>query len=292
MVTANRELLLVAIRNLHENAVRHMVEPGIIRWSMERGDDTLTVFVDDEGPGIPEDEISLVTNRFFRGRNKSPLGSGLGLSIVDLALRASGARLVLQNRSDARGLRAQIVWEIAQDGELRPSLRRYASSRLQTVRAASLASVTPCTLIATTKIATCCCLFLHWPTIPRPRSLLTSRAARCWSPTTVIKSSAICKFSRPSEASELELKSMALREKRQREGIGQQLVEAAIAYCRARNSHRLIVSTAAADIANLRFYQRQGFRMYKIVRDAFGPSTGLSGRNDRRRDTVTRPGAF
>ena len=122
VVIANRELLLVAIRNLHENAVRHMLAPGAIRWSLERGDDTLTVSVVDDGPGIPEDEISLVTNRFFRGRNKSPLGSGLGLSIVDLALRASGARLVLQNRTDARGLRAQIIWEIARDGETRPSL--------------------------------------------------------------------------------------------------------------------------------------------------------------------------
>jgi two-component system sensor histidine kinase QseC len=122
VVIANRELLLVAIRNLHENAVRHMLAPGTIRWSLERGDDTLTVSVVDDGPGIPEDEIPLVTNRFDRGRNQSPLGSGLGLSIVDLALRASGARLVLQNRSDARGLRAQIIWEIARDGEARPSL--------------------------------------------------------------------------------------------------------------------------------------------------------------------------
>ena len=86
IVTANRELLLVAIRNLHENAARHMPEPGIVRWSMNRDDGTLAVYVDDEGPGIPEDEIPLVTNRFFRGRNKSALGSGLGLSIVDLAL--------------------------------------------------------------------------------------------------------------------------------------------------------------------------------------------------------------
>ena len=76
------------------------------------------------------------------------------------------------------------------------------------------------------------------------------------------------------DASVFELKTMAVTEKRQREGIRQHLVRAAIAYCRARNNHRLIVSTAAADIANLRFYQRQGFRMYKIVRDAFGPSTG------------------
>jgi two-component system sensor histidine kinase QseC len=121
LVTANRELLLVAIRNLHENAVRHMLEPGIVRWSLQRNAQALTVYVDDEGPGIPEEEIPLVTNRFFRGRNKSPLGSGLGLSIVDLAVHASGARLVLQNRGDASGLRAQIVWERAQDGEIPPS---------------------------------------------------------------------------------------------------------------------------------------------------------------------------
>ena len=36
----------------------------------------------------------------------------------------------------------------------------------------------------------------------------------------------------------------------------------------------LLVVTAAADIGNLRFYQRQGFRMQSIVRDAFTPATG------------------
>jgi two-component system sensor histidine kinase QseC len=113
VVTANRELLLMAIRNLHENAARHMSHPGNIRWSTEKSAGALTVFIEDEGPGIPDDEIALVTNRFFRGRHKSALGSGLGLSIVDLALRASSAGLVLQNRTDTRGLRAQIVWQIA-----------------------------------------------------------------------------------------------------------------------------------------------------------------------------------
>jgi GNAT superfamily N-acetyltransferase len=71
-----------------------------------------------------------------------------------------------------------------------------------------------------------------------------------------------------------ELKSMAVTEQRQREGIGARLVESALAYCRARKGRRLIVSTAAADTGNLRFYQRQGFRMSEIVRDAFTPSNG------------------
>lgn len=76
------------------------------------------------------------------------------------------------------------------------------------------------------------------------------------------------------EADEFELKSMAVRESRQNHGIGHALVEAAIAYCRERNGHRLVVSTATAGIDNLRFYQRQGFRMFRIVQDFFVPANG------------------
>ena len=124
VVTANRELLLVAIRNLHENAVRHMQQPGIIRWSMEEGVDTLAVYVDDDGPGIPDDEISLVTNRFFRGRNKSPLGSGLRTVDRRSRLRVPAAH-GWSSKTEAmrRGLRAQIVWEIEQDEGTRGTLK-------------------------------------------------------------------------------------------------------------------------------------------------------------------------
>ncbi|MBN9220403.1 MAG: GNAT family N-acetyltransferase [Mesorhizobium sp.] len=72
----------------------------------------------------------------------------------------------------------------------------------------------------------------------------------------------------------LELKSLAVIPARQGEGVGKALVAAVVARCRARSAGRLIVSTATADIGNLRFYQRQGFRMSRIVPDAFGPATG------------------
>ncbi len=112
VIDTNRELLMLAMRNLHENAVHHMpnTDIGVIRWTAETTGDEVTVFVEDEGPGIPDDEIALAAKRFFRGRHKSSIGSGLGLSIVELALRASGARLSLRNRSDRSGLRAQIIW--------------------------------------------------------------------------------------------------------------------------------------------------------------------------------------
>ncbi|OBQ74527.1 GNAT family N-acetyltransferase [Mesorhizobium erdmanii] len=76
------------------------------------------------------------------------------------------------------------------------------------------------------------------------------------------------------EGGVFELKSLAVRPARQSEGLGRALVAAAITRCRERGGRRLIVSTATADIGNLRFYQRQGFRMCRIVQDAFGPSTG------------------
>jgi GNAT superfamily N-acetyltransferase len=78
------------------------------------------------------------------------------------------------------------------------------------------------------------------------------------------------------DASVFEIKSMAVVELRQGEGIGRTLVEAAVLRCCECNGHRLIVSTATADIGNLRFYQRQGFRMYRIVQDAFHLAAGYA----------------
>lgn len=105
-IRANREILKLALRNLHENAVRHMPDGGTVAW--RAAPDGLVV--EDDGPGIPEDELPLVTQRFFRGRHKSAAGTGLGLSIVDIAAQRLGGRLVLRNRQDRNGLSAGIVF--------------------------------------------------------------------------------------------------------------------------------------------------------------------------------------
>jgi|CXWL01.1.fsa_nt_gi predicted N-acetyltransferase YhbS len=77
-----------------------------------------------------------------------------------------------------------------------------------------------------------------------------------------------------AEATVLELRNMAVVEYRRHQGIGRALVEAAKDACRARNACRMLVSTASADTGNIRFYQRVGFRVHHIVRDAFSPATG------------------
>ncbi|MFG1303425.1 ATP-binding protein [Xanthobacter autotrophicus] len=102
----DREALHLMLRNLHENAVEHMAGGGTIAWRPCAGG----LCVEDEGPGIPEEELPLVTRRFYRGRSRSGSGSGLGLTIATMAAARAGARLTLENRGDRHGLRATVVW--------------------------------------------------------------------------------------------------------------------------------------------------------------------------------------
>jgi GNAT superfamily N-acetyltransferase len=73
---------------------------------------------------------------------------------------------------------------------------------------------------------------------------------------------------------EIEIQSLAVAEDRRRRGIGRALVERAIEECRAGGARTLLVSTATADTGNLRFYQRIGFRMLRVDRDAFTAAEG------------------
>ena len=58
------------------------------------------------------------------------------------------------------------------------------------------------------------------------------------------------------------------------QGVGRRLIQAAVDLAAAEAVTTILVATAAADIGNLRFYQRQGFRMRSVERDAFTPATG------------------
>jgi ribosomal protein S18 acetylase RimI-like enzyme len=71
-----------------------------------------------------------------------------------------------------------------------------------------------------------------------------------------------------------EIKNVAVDPAHQRRGVGRALVEAAIATARDDAQSVLVVATASADVGNLRFYQRLGFRMRSIERDAFTPANG------------------
>jgi GNAT superfamily N-acetyltransferase len=75
-------------------------------------------------------------------------------------------------------------------------------------------------------------------------------------------------------AEEWELKSLAVEPSHRRQGIGGRLVQASLVYAREHGAKRMVVGTSTADLDNLRFYQRLGFRMVSIERDAFNAAAG------------------
>jgi GNAT superfamily N-acetyltransferase len=78
------------------------------------------------------------------------------------------------------------------------------------------------------------------------------------------------------EPATAEVKNMAVLASHQHRGIGSLLMTAAIALAREEGHTTLIVATAAADTGNLRFYQRLGFRLRSVERDAFTAATGYA----------------
>jgi predicted N-acetyltransferase YhbS len=71
-----------------------------------------------------------------------------------------------------------------------------------------------------------------------------------------------------------EIKNMAVRPSHQRRGIGRALIAAALELARGEGRAQVIVATAAAGVGELAFYQRAGFRLRSIERDAFTPAAG------------------
>ena len=102
-IETNGTLLALALRNLVENAVNHSPPGGTVRLSWTGN----AIAVEDEGPGMLENEIARATSRFFRGSNRTSIGSGLGLAIVEICAEKLGGRLILGRRKPA-GLRAEL----------------------------------------------------------------------------------------------------------------------------------------------------------------------------------------
>lgn len=99
--------LMLALRNLLENSISHSPDGGTIVCSIAKDGTDVRIMIEDEGPGIPEEELPRATERFFRGRNKTEIGSGLGLAIAQLAIERLGGSLELMNR-DPRGLSVSV----------------------------------------------------------------------------------------------------------------------------------------------------------------------------------------
>lgn len=107
-VTVRPVALKRALANLVENALHYA---GNVAIRLDNAPDGVTLAVEDDGAGIPEDQLRRVLEPFVRldtARPRDTIGFGLGLPIVARIVEAEGGTLTLSNRPEG-GLRAAIV---------------------------------------------------------------------------------------------------------------------------------------------------------------------------------------
>jgi two-component system sensor histidine kinase ChvG len=103
--------LTQVFRNVIGNAQSFSPPGGEIRVRAERDKDRVVVRIDDEGPGIPEDKLEAIFDRFYSERpagEKFGTHSGLGLSISRQIVEAHGGAIEASNRLEGRGARFTI----------------------------------------------------------------------------------------------------------------------------------------------------------------------------------------
>jgi signal transduction histidine kinase len=94
----DQELLTQAISNLVENALRHTPGGTRISLHLRLSQSGVRLAVEDDGPGVAEEDLPRLTDRFYRGeRSRTTPGNGLGLSLVAAVAELHAGQLLVKN---------------------------------------------------------------------------------------------------------------------------------------------------------------------------------------------------
>lgn len=91
------------LTNLIDNAIRHTHEGGNIKVIQSTADDGIVIKVQDNGTGIPEEDLPFVFERFYKAdkaRTRGKAGTGLGLAIAKNIVDAHNGRMTVQSKLD------------------------------------------------------------------------------------------------------------------------------------------------------------------------------------------------
>ncbi len=113
LMHGNPTLLRELVRNLVDNAINYTPAGGVVtvRVLVDRYSGVQVLQVEDNGPGIPEEERGLVLEPFYRALGTNVDGSGLGLAIVHEIAQQHGASLQMEDTHPGkvpRGLRVSV----------------------------------------------------------------------------------------------------------------------------------------------------------------------------------------
>ena len=111
-IFGNPNLLMSAIENVIRNAIKYGND--VITVHLAVHEKSLVIHVDDNGEGVPEDELNDIFKPFYRvstARDRSSGGTGLGLAITESAMHQHSGTIIA-SKSPLGGLRMTITLPI------------------------------------------------------------------------------------------------------------------------------------------------------------------------------------
>jgi two-component system sensor histidine kinase ChvG len=114
-VIGRAERLGQVVRNLVDNAISFSPPGGTVRLHADAHGRVARITVEDEGPGIPPDNLETIFNRFYTERppgHEFGKNSGLGLSIARQIVQRAGGRVWAENVADDPGRGARFIVEL------------------------------------------------------------------------------------------------------------------------------------------------------------------------------------
>lgn len=127
-VEGDWELLRSALENVIRNAVRYSPPGASVAVSAQLSRGQLEVVVCDGGPGVPEKDLALIFEPFYRvdaARNRAGGGDGLGLAIASRAIALHGGTIDASNVSSG-GLAVRMLLPVIHSGAHSPALGHAA----------------------------------------------------------------------------------------------------------------------------------------------------------------------
>jgi signal transduction histidine kinase len=111
VIMADGDMLYQAFLNLLINGMQAMPDGGEIDVTIETGDGSLWVYIEDEGEGVSASVMEKIWDPFFTTKEK---GTGLGLGIVRNIIEANDGMIRIDNRSE-KGARVSVKFPLSQE---------------------------------------------------------------------------------------------------------------------------------------------------------------------------------
>lgn len=104
--------IIQVFESIIDNAIKYSSENPRLRIAARREGRHVVIVFADHGIGIPDTDVPNVFNRFYRARNVTVVGSGLGLTIVRSIVRRHGGTVTLRSKVDV-GTEVEIRMKVA-----------------------------------------------------------------------------------------------------------------------------------------------------------------------------------